>query len=184
MRYALHNNNPKESPMTASSQLLTREHVTAKRELLTAAAALRASLGRVDLDEADDDNSPFLNVLRRLHALATACPKVDAAGRTRRWEIQTTINMANQALAAADTWYGTPPPQGGYEDAAAQFAWEEAEAARGPLAGAPDTMPCYECGGFDGVTAPEREVVALGPVVNAADPTSTYKLACGHTAMA
>lgn len=61
------------------------------------------------------------------------------------------------------------------------LAWCERENARGPLAGSPETMGCYECGGYDGVTAPEQTVVALGPVVNPADPTQSYKLACGHT---
>lgn len=62
-------------------------------------------------------------------------------------------------------------------------AWLEAEAARGDLAFTPETMPCYACGGFDGMTAPERRIVALGPVVNRADPTQTYRLECGHTAI-
>jgi hypothetical protein len=59
--------------------------------------------------------------------------------------------------------------------------WMEREIGRGDLAGCPETIGCYECGGFDGVTAPERKLVALGRVVNRADPTQTYVLACGHT---
>lgn len=43
-----------------------------------------------------------------------------------------------------------------------------------------ETLECYACGGFDGVTAPERKVVKLGAVVNRADPTQTYILECGH----
>lgn len=53
--------------------------------------------------------------------------------------------------------------------------------ARGELAMAPESLPCYECGGFDGVTAPARRVVALGPIAEPhRDPTQTYKLDCGH----
>lgn len=59
-------------------------------------------------------------------------------------------------------------------------AYLETQEARGELAGSPETMGCWECGGFDGVTAPERKVVKLGPVVNPADPTQSYKLECGH----
>lgn len=70
-----------------------------------------------------------------------------------------------------------------YPEDPAYLAWLEEQDARGPLAGVPVTIGCYECGGFDGVTAPEQTVLALGPVVNAADPTQTYKLACGHLAM-
>lgn len=64
---------------------------------------------------------------------------------------------------------------------AEEEVWCERQAARGELAGCPETMGCYECGGYDGVTAPERTVVALGPVVNRADPTQTYVLSCTHT---
>jgi hypothetical protein len=49
-------------------------------------------------------------------------------------------------------------------------------------AGLPETLGCFECGGFDG-TAPERKVVRHGPVVDRADPTQTYVLECGHTVM-
>lgn len=62
--------------------------------------------------------------------------------------------------------------------------WHEEQEARGPLAFQPDTMPCYECGEYN-EAPPEREVVALGPVVNERqDATQTYKLKCGHTAVA
>jgi len=54
------------------------------------------------------------------------------------------------------------------------------EELRGELAGTPEFMACYECGGFDGITAPQRLVIALGPVVGS-DPTETYRLECGHT---
>jgi len=68
---------------------------------------------------------------------------------------------------------------------AAHLAFLQEEEARGALAFAPDTMPCYECGGFDGVTAPDRAVVKLGPIVEARrDPTGTYILDCGHTTIA
>jgi hypothetical protein len=43
----------------------------------------------------------------------------------------------------------------------------------------PDTLPCHTCA-YDGMEV-ERPVTALGPVINPADPTRTYKLACGHT---
>ena len=63
----------------------------------------------------------------------------------------------------------------------AYLAWQEAEDARGDLAGYPDTLGCYECGGFDGVTAPERKLVKLGGIAEAhRDPTQTYVLDCGH----
>lgn len=68
------------------------------------------------------------------------------------------------------------------ESPEAEAFWA-AEAARGELAGAPDELPCYECGGFDGVTAPSRKVVALGPVTRRPDPWQTFRLECGHTAI-
>ncbi|WP_433426196.1 hypothetical protein ACQP1V_42950 (plasmid) [Microtetraspora malaysiensis] len=46
----------------------------------------------------------------------------------------------------------------------------------------PDELDCYACNGFTGVGV-KRRVVALGDVVDRADPTQTYKLACGHTAI-
>lgn len=61
-------------------------------------------------------------------------------------------------------------------------AYIAAELARGDLAFHQDEAPCYECGGFDGVTAPTRKVVKLGPIVERhRDPTQTYVLECGHT---
>jgi hypothetical protein len=85
---------------------------------------------------------------------------------------------AEAALAdqAADGWPGA-------EEDPAYLAHCAEQEARGDLAGCPETIGCYECGGFDGHTAPERTVVALGPVVDRADPTQTYRLACGHTAI-
>lgn len=68
------------------------------------------------------------------------------------------------------------------EDARAENAYYERELKRGELAFCPETMQCWECGGFNGVTAPEHTVVALGPVTNRADPTATYRLSCGHLA--
>lgn len=66
----------------------------------------------------------------------------------------------------------------------AYLAYLAAEEARGELAGYPDTMGCYECGGFDGVTAPERKLIKLGPVIEQhRDPTQTYVLECGHLAI-
>jgi hypothetical protein len=59
-----------------------------------------------------------------------------------------------------------------------------AETARGDLAFEPDQMPCYECGGFDGRTAPQRAVTGLAGTTRGADPSSLYRLECGHTAMA
>jgi hypothetical protein len=67
-------------------------------------------------------------------------------------------------------------------DNEAEDAYYEAQAARGELAGVAETAPCYECCGFDGVHFVERKIVALGPVINPADPTQTYKLECGHSA--
>lgn len=64
------------------------------------------------------------------------------------------------------------------------IAFLAAEEARGPLAFAPDTMACYECGGFDGVTAPERKVIGLPGPTGGADPSERYKLECGHITIA
>ena len=82
------------------------------------------------------------------------------------------VRDAEEREAAEDAYYDTTDPA--YE------AWVEKEMERGDLAFQPDTLPCYECLGFDG-TPVEREVVKLGPVTGAADPTQTYVLACGHT---
>jgi hypothetical protein len=71
-------------------------------------------------------------------------------------------SMARQSLADEETWCA-------------------AQEARGDLAGAPDRIDCYECGGFDGVHFASRAVTALGPVTGA-DPTQTYRLECGHVA--
>jgi hypothetical protein len=71
-------------------------------------------------------------------------------------------------------------PDPGYPVSAEQAAWEAAEAARGPLAGCPDTLDCYECGGFDGVSFVEQPVMKRGPVGGGSDPTQLYVLACGH----
>jgi hypothetical protein len=70
-----------------------------------------------------------------------------------------------------------------YDDDPDYEAWLEKEEARGELAGAPDTMLCYECGGFDGVTAPSKKVVAFGPASKGPDPWQTYVLECGHHAI-
>jgi hypothetical protein len=59
-------------------------------------------------------------------------------------------------------------------------AYYDEQDARGELAGSPDTLDCYECMGFDGVNFIARKIVALGPVVDRADPTQSYKLECGH----
>lgn len=75
--------------------------------------------------------------------------------------------------------------------AAAETAWTQEQMARGELAFAPETMPCYECGHADpdqaipgdlGFPYVDRKVTALGPVTNRADPTQTYRLSCGHLA--
>lgn len=66
-------------------------------------------------------------------------------------------------------------------------AYMTIEASRGALAGSPETLPCYDCTREAGLSVMDdeavirREVIALGPVVNPADPTQSYKLACGHT---
>ena len=62
-------------------------------------------------------------------------------------------------------------------------AWCDRQEARGELAGSPEEMDCYGCGGFDGVTKFSRKVTALGPVIGqGVDPTQTFVLECGHTA--
>lgn len=67
------------------------------------------------------------------------------------------------------------------------------EESRGDLAFHPDTLECYECGGFDGHTAPLRKVMANKGTVNVGgyyptgepvDPYDSYLLECGHTAIA
>jgi hypothetical protein len=46
----------------------------------------------------------------------------------------------------------------------------------------PETMECYECGGFNGRDFKVQRVIRLGPVVEAhRDATQTYVLECGHT---
>lgn len=61
-------------------------------------------------------------------------------------------------------------------------AYCAAQEARGELAFAPETLTCYQCTGGDGVGI-QVAVRALGPIVDRADPTQTYELACGHTAI-
>lgn len=54
------------------------------------------------------------------------------------------------------------------------------------MQGMPDRVECHACrrdAGLPMEQAPKREVVDLGPVVNRADPTQTYVLKCGHTAI-
>jgi len=46
----------------------------------------------------------------------------------------------------------------------------------------PLKVGCYECGGFDGVTAPPRLVIGKF-TTNPADPTTAYRLVCGHVAI-
>jgi hypothetical protein len=74
----------------------------------------------------------------------------------------------------------------------AYVAWAEAQMARGELAFAPETMECYPCGREHllvqtdrfGLKFVPRTVVALGPIAEAhRDPTQTYVLECGHTAI-
>lgn len=60
-------------------------------------------------------------------------------------------------------------------------AWLAEQDARGSLAFAPEELDCYECNDFNGTGTP-RKVAALDKVINPADPTQTYKLACGHIA--
>lgn len=77
----------------------------------------------------------------------------------------------------------------------AETLYHEREQARGELAYCPETMPCCECAQLDlpndappiledqwGHMYVERTVVALGPAINRADPTQTYRLSCGHLA--
>ena len=110
---------------------------------------------------------------------------------TERREID---DWADAAYRAQTEYYVTRYMDGGMTreaatarvqaDEDAEAAYWDAQAARGELAGAPETMPCYACGGFNGVDAPERTVVALGPVAEAhRDPTTTYRLECGHLAI-
>lgn len=98
---------------------------------------------------------------------------------------------AEAALAdqADDGWPGC-------DDSCEYEAWLDAQAARGDLAGCPETMACYDCGraalaagqphATDDLGMPyiEQPVTALGPVAEAhRDPTSTYRLACQHIAI-
>jgi hypothetical protein len=61
---------------------------------------------------------------------------------------------------------------------AEEAAYRAAEEARGLLAYCPSELECYKCDA-PGVL---RQVVARGPIVDRADPTQTYELACGHFA--
>lgn len=54
---------------------------------------------------------------------------------------------------------------------------ERDEDARYPVG---SKLLCYECKPLTGV---EQLCTALGPVTNRADPTQTYRLACGHLAI-
>lgn len=47
----------------------------------------------------------------------------------------------------------------------------------------PMKVGCYECGGFDGHTAPERLVIGEDIASPQFDPTTAYKLICGHWAI-
>lgn len=80
----------------------------------------------------------------------------------------------NDSLSIMHEWYVQ-----GYEDARRVYGtWEHASA---PWA---ETMGCYACGGYDGHTTVERAVVGPWRVINPADPTQSYVLACGHVAIA
>lgn len=79
--------------------------------------------------------------------------------------------------------YDDSIPYGPECDDPEYLAYLEAEEARGPLAGAPDTMGCWECGGFNGVDAPNRAVTARAGVSGGSDPWQLWKLECGHIAM-
>jgi hypothetical protein len=46
----------------------------------------------------------------------------------------------------------------------------------------PLKVGCYECGGFDGETAPARLAMATF-TTDPADPTCAYRLVCGHVAL-
>jgi len=95
------------------------------------------------------------------------------------------INGTTRKLQHPDlSCYGQPYDP---DDEDAMSAHYELEAARGELAGAPHTLPCYECGGFNPnipeQDQPHRTVVALGPILQPKfDPTSSYRLDCGHLA--
>jgi hypothetical protein len=69
-------------------------------------------------------------------------------------------------------------------------AWSVYEESRGPLAGTPEFLVCYECSRAAGIPPDpldldgyiEHAVVRLGPIAEPhRDPTQTYVLSCGHT---
>jgi hypothetical protein len=104
-----------------------------------------------------------------------------AAGRP---DLADEFNTADAVDAALDAWAAEQYPDDPSPQEQAYLDWCASEAGRGELAGAPDTIGCYECGGFDGVTAPERTVVKLGRVLEPhRDPTQSYVLDCGHVAI-
>ena len=102
-----------------------------------------------------------------------------------------------------DYWEGPPCPVCGYKfncevckaEAAYNEYLDERIARLGiVLAFLPDEMECYDCGrnlpksitqvGSLGMHYMMRRVVGEGPVIEAhRDPTSTYRLVCGHYAM-
>jgi hypothetical protein len=105
-----------------------------------------------------------------------------------------------------DPYAGFSPPCPGCEstgdcapgcDYAAWCAAMEADyAERGELAGSPREMECYDCGRAaraagqapaadgHGLAYVMRKVTGFGPVAEARrDPSTTYRLECGHTAM-
>lgn len=81
--------------------------------------------------------------------------------------------IADRVLAVGDRWEAERLAGGQPVDPEME-AFLAAEEARGPLAGAPDQLDCYRCGTVQTVTA-------LGKVADHADPTQSYRLACGHT---
>jgi hypothetical protein len=102
--------------------------------------------------------------------------------------------MADDSLSIMHEWYvrdyedarrvyGTWEHTPAHKQFASESEYEDYLASRGDLADAPEYMGCYACGGYDGHTTVERAVVGFWHVVNRADPTQSYVLACGHVAL-
>lgn len=58
--------------------------------------------------------------------------------------------------------------------------WDEEPDPNWPVG---EEMECYQCPTATFHSPVKRKCVALGPVVNPADPTQSYKLECGHLAI-
>jgi len=101
--------------------------------------------------------------------------------RTGYWVLASVLDPANIPPGDTGDWPGEDA-----DPAYLLYSWlrEVDYGLRGPIADAPDTMHCYACGGYDGITYKEQAVIEFGGVAEAhRDPTQVYLLECGHMAI-